>query len=85
MKLIYFITTLLFINTICVLGQAKYYSTNFGWASIHNGRKVLQKHNGQYILACEVKNNSNNKWNSYITVLNSLSNIVRNFDDTNED
>jgi PKD repeat protein len=85
MKLIYFITTLLFINTTCVLGQAKYYSTNFGWASIHNGRKVLQKHNGQYILACEVKNNSTNKWNSYITVLDSLSNIVSNFDDTNED
>jgi len=70
---------LLLIGTSCfAIGQQKYYEHSLGWLNIHNGWKVLQKNNGNYLMACEVFSNANNKWNSHIVELDSTGTILSN-------
>ena len=76
---------LLLIGTSCfAIGQQKYYEHSLGWLNIHNGWKMLQKNNGNYLMACEVFSNANNKWNSHIVELDSAGAIVSNHNDADQ-
>ncbi|MBP7533394.1 MAG: PKD domain-containing protein [Chitinophagales bacterium] len=76
---------LLLIGTSCfAIGQQKYYEHSLGWLNIHNGWKVLQKNNSNYLMACEVFSNANNKWNSHIVELDSTGTILSNHNDVSQ-
>ncbi|MBL7784817.1 MAG: PKD domain-containing protein [Chitinophagales bacterium] len=43
-----------------------YYEHSYSATDIHNGRKVLQQPNGDYLVACDALNTTTNKWNTFV-------------------